>query len=60
MIEDKPLARSLYSATEVERPIPAEFYRAVADEKGLHERAKVERLATALASARVGRPSRAR
>ncbi len=31
VIEDKPLARSLYSATEVERPIPAEFYRAVAE-----------------------------
>ena len=31
MVEDKPLARSLYSATEVERPIPAEFYRAVAE-----------------------------
>jgi flagellar biosynthetic protein FlhB len=31
VIEDKPLARSLYSAVEVERPIPAEFYRAVAE-----------------------------
>ncbi len=31
VIEDKPLARSLYSATDVERPIPAEFYRAVAE-----------------------------
>jgi flagellar biosynthetic protein FlhB len=31
VIEDKPLARSLYSAAEVERPIPAEFYRAVAE-----------------------------
>ena len=31
MIEDRSLARSLYSATEVERPIPAEFYRAVAE-----------------------------
>ena len=31
VIEDKPLARSLYSASEVERPIPAEFYRAVAE-----------------------------
>ena len=31
VIEDRPLARSLYSAAEVERPIPAEFYRAVAE-----------------------------
>jgi flagellar biosynthesis protein FlhB len=31
VIEDKPLARSLYGAVEVERPIPAEFYRAVAE-----------------------------
>lgn len=31
VIEDKPLARSLYSSVEVERPIPAEFYRAVAE-----------------------------
>ena len=31
VIEDKPLARSLYSGVEVERPIPAEFYRAVAE-----------------------------
>lgn len=31
VIEDKPLARSLYAAAEVERPIPAEFYRAVAE-----------------------------
>ncbi len=31
VIEDKALARSLYSAAEVERPIPAEFYRAVAE-----------------------------
>jgi flagellar biosynthetic protein FlhB len=31
VVEDKPLARSLYSAVEVERPIPAEFYRAVAE-----------------------------
>ena len=31
VIEDKPLARSLYSAVEVERPIPTEFYRAVAE-----------------------------
>ena len=31
VIEDKPLARSLYAAVEVERPIPAEFYRAVAE-----------------------------
>jgi flagellar biosynthetic protein FlhB len=31
VIEDKPLARSLHSGVEVERPIPAEFYRAVAE-----------------------------
>src|SRR5579871_5198551 len=31
VIEDKPLARSLYAASEIERPIPAEFYRAVAE-----------------------------
>jgi flagellar biosynthesis protein FlhB len=31
VIEDKPLARSLYGAVEAERPIPAEFYRAVAE-----------------------------
>ena len=31
VIEDKPLARSLYDAVEVERPIPTEFYRAVAE-----------------------------
>ncbi len=31
VIEDRPLARSLYSAVEVERPIPAEFYRAIAE-----------------------------
>jgi len=31
VVEDKPLARSLYSAVEVERPIPVEFYRAVAE-----------------------------
>jgi len=31
VIEDRPLARSLYSAVEVERPIPTEFYRAVAE-----------------------------
>ena len=31
IVEDKPLARSLYAAVEVERPIPAEFYRAVAE-----------------------------
>jgi flagellar biosynthesis protein FlhB len=31
VIEDKPLARSLYDAVEVERPIPAEFFRAVAE-----------------------------
>ncbi len=31
VVEDKPLARSLYAGAEVERPIPAEFYRAVAE-----------------------------
>ena len=31
VIEDRPLARALYAACEVEREIPAEFYGAVAD-----------------------------
>ena len=31
VVEDKPLARSLYAAVEVDRAIPAEFYRAVAE-----------------------------
>jgi flagellar biosynthetic protein FlhB len=31
VIEDRPLARSLYTAVDVDRPIPAEFYRAVAE-----------------------------
>jgi len=31
VIEDAPLARSLYAAVDVDRPIPAEFYRAVAE-----------------------------
>jgi len=31
MAEDKPFARPLYSATEIERPIPAEFTRAGAE-----------------------------
>src|ERR1700730_4637082 len=31
VIEAKPLARSLYAAVNVDRPIPAEFYRAVAE-----------------------------
>jgi flagellar biosynthetic protein FlhB len=31
VVEDKPLARSLHAAVEVDRPIPAEFYRAVAE-----------------------------
>ena len=31
VIEDRPLARSLYVAGDVDRPIPAEFYRAVAE-----------------------------
>ncbi len=30
VIEDKPLARSLYDAVQVDQMIPAEFYRAVA------------------------------
>ena len=40
VIEDKPLARSLYRAVEVERPIPAEFYRAVAEIVHLIQRRK--------------------
>jgi flagellar biosynthesis protein FlhB len=31
VIEDQPLARSLYSAVNVDCPIPTEFYRAVAE-----------------------------
>jgi len=31
VVEDKALARSLYAAVDVDRPIPAEFYRAVAE-----------------------------
>ncbi len=31
IIEDKPLARTLYDATQVDKHIPAEFYRAVAE-----------------------------
>ncbi|MFN3688526.1 flagellar biosynthesis protein FlhB [Salinarimonas sp.] len=31
VVEDKPLARSMYDAVEVERPIPPEFYRVVAE-----------------------------
>jgi flagellar biosynthesis protein FlhB len=31
VIEDPPLARSLYAAVDVDRPIPAEFYRAAAE-----------------------------
>jgi flagellar biosynthetic protein FlhB len=31
VVEDKSLARSLYAAVEVDRPIPADFYRAVAE-----------------------------
>jgi hypothetical protein len=34
VIEDKPLARSLYDAVQVDQMIPAEFYRAVAQ---IHE-----------------------
>ena len=31
VVEDQPLARSLYAAVDVDQPIPAEFYRAVAE-----------------------------
>lgn len=31
IIEDKPLARSMYESVEVDRPIPPEFYKAVAE-----------------------------
>ncbi len=31
VVEDKSLARSLYAAVDVDRPIPADFYRAVAE-----------------------------
>ena len=31
VVEDPPLARSLYAAVDVDRSIPAEFYRAVAE-----------------------------
>ena len=31
VIEDPPLARSLHASVDVDRPIPAEFYRAVAE-----------------------------
>ena len=31
VIEDKPLARSLYEAVEVDSMIPAEFYRTIAE-----------------------------
>jgi len=31
VIEDKALARSMYNSVEVDHPIPAEFYRAVAE-----------------------------
>lgn len=31
VVEDKPLARALYDGVEVDRMIPAEFYRAVAE-----------------------------
>jgi flagellar biosynthetic protein FlhB len=31
VIEDKPLARSLYDSVEVDRPIPPQFYKAVAE-----------------------------
>jgi flagellar biosynthetic protein FlhB len=31
VIEDKALARSLYGAVSLDRPIPPEFYKAVAE-----------------------------
>jgi flagellar biosynthetic protein FlhB len=31
VIEDKALARSLYAAVSLDRPIPPEFYKAVAE-----------------------------
>ncbi len=31
IVEDKPLARSLHAAVDVDRPIPPEFYKAVAE-----------------------------
>jgi flagellar biosynthetic protein FlhB len=31
VVEDKALARSMFNSVEVDRPIPAEFYRAVAE-----------------------------
>jgi FlhB HrpN YscU SpaS Family len=37
VVEDKPLARSLYAAVDVDRPIPTEFYRAVAEIE-IHQR----------------------
>jgi flagellar biosynthetic protein FlhB len=40
IVEDKPLARSLYLAVDVERPIPTEFYRAVAEIVHLIQRRK--------------------
>jgi flagellar biosynthetic protein FlhB len=40
VVEDKPLARSLHRAVEVDRPIPAEFYRAVAEIVHLIQRRK--------------------
>lgn len=43
VIEDKPLARSMYDAVEVDRPIPAEFYRVVAELLYFFYYSKVER-----------------
>jgi flagellar biosynthetic protein FlhB len=40
VVEDRQLARSLYQAVEVDRPIPAEFYRAVAEIVHLIQRRK--------------------
>jgi flagellar biosynthesis protein FlhB len=31
VVEDKLLARSMYDSVEVDRPIPPEFYKAVAE-----------------------------
>ena len=40
IVEDRPLARALYGAVSVDSPIPAEFYRAVAEIVHLLQRKK--------------------
>jgi flagellar biosynthesis protein FlhB len=40
IVEDRPLARALYGAVSVDAPIPAEFYRAVAEIVHLLQRKK--------------------